>query len=147
MTHMTGFTWFSSAGLFLICWAFFLEVELFLLSKKWQSQFQRLWTIVGRKTFNLKIEFTYEGPSFLVLILRINTVIVMPISTPAASNRAMTLMTSLVAIWGRGFSTKARQEQQNNHESADRIKIPSQTADQTYLWCWLQQNPIAFRCC
>lgn len=31
---------------------------------------------------------------------------VMPISTPAASNKAITLMTSPVAICGSGFSTK-----------------------------------------
>lgn len=49
---------------------------------------------------------TYEESSFLLLILSTSTVIVMPISTPAASNKAITLMTSPVAICGSGFSTE-----------------------------------------
>lgn len=48
--------------------------------------------------------FTYEELSFLLLILSTSTVMVMPMSTPAASNKAITLMTSPVAIWGRGLS-------------------------------------------
>lgn len=50
--------------------------------------------------------FTYEESSFLLLILSTSTVMVMPKSTPAASNKAITLMTSPVAICGSGFSAK-----------------------------------------
>lgn len=50
--------------------------------------------------------FTYEELSFLLLILSTRTVIVMPMSTPAASNKAITLMTSLVAICGTGLSVQ-----------------------------------------
>lgn len=50
--------------------------------------------------------FTYEESSFLLLILSTRTVTVMPMSTPAASSKAMTLMTSPVAICGSGFSTE-----------------------------------------
>lgn len=52
--------------------------------------------------------FTYEELPFLLLILSTRTVIVMPMSTPAASNKAITLMTSPVAICGRGFSTEKK---------------------------------------
>lgn len=36
---------------------------------------------------------------------------VIPISTPAASNKAITLMTSPVAICGKGFSAEERNKQ------------------------------------
>lgn len=53
--------------------------------------------------------FTYEASYFLLLILSTRTVIVMPRSTPAANNKAITLMTSLVAICGNGFSAEKKQ--------------------------------------
>lgn len=59
-------------------------------------------------------ESTYEVCLFLLLILSTSTVMVIPISTPAASNKAITLMTSPVAIWGNGFSA----EERNKHWSA-----------------------------
>lgn len=57
----------------------------------------------GRKS---NVQFTYGELSFLLLIFSTRTVTVMPMSTPAASNKATTLMTSPDAIWGRGFSTE-----------------------------------------
>lgn len=63
----------------------------------WEKQ------VKGRRTNRW---FTYEELSFLLLILSTRTVMVMPMSTPAASNSAITLMTSPVAICGSGFSTE-----------------------------------------
>lgn len=51
---------------------------------------------------------TYDDLSCLVLILSTKTVMVMPMSTPAANNKAITLTTSLVAICGSGFSTEKK---------------------------------------
>lgn len=42
---------------------------------------------------------------------------VIPISTPAASNKAITLMTSPVAICGKGFSAEERNKQRRRERS------------------------------
>lgn len=114
MWHFKG-TWMSSVGLFLIGWDSFLDGESFLIRgkeritdedgsprfKRWQQQ--ETCEMMGLKGTGL---FTYEESSFRLLIFNTRTVMVMPMSTPAASNKAMTLMTSPVAICGSGFSTR-----------------------------------------
>lgn len=65
----------------------------------WWERMQSPW-----RRWRYKRMFTYEEFPFLLLILSTRTVMVMPMRTPAASNNAITLMTSPVAICGRGFS-------------------------------------------
>lgn len=65
--------------------------------------------------------FTYEASYFLLLILSTRTVIVMPRSTPAANNKAITLMTSLVAICGNGFSAEKKTQQHTFKEKIQKL--------------------------
>lgn len=111
LSVVTEVTWTSSAGRFLIGWGSFLEGESLLGidergkegEQGWNQRIQTLPSSPRKKR-----EYTYEDCLFLLLILSTSTVIVIPIRTPAASNKAITLMTSPVAICGKGFSAEKR---------------------------------------
>lgn len=108
----TQVTWTSSPGRFLLGWGSFLEGESLLRiderekegEQGWNQRIQRMQASLRKKR-----EYSYEDCLFLLLILSTSTVIVIPISTPAASNKAITLMTSPVAICGKGFSAEKKQ--------------------------------------